>query len=257
MLWFKAFFRFILFAVVAVVISCFQSVVLLFTKGRLAYILPWLWHWLMCRIFSLRVHVDGAPASQRQVIFMANHLSYLDIPVLGALIKGSFVAKEDVQSWAVFGFLSKLQQTAYISRRRGAAKTVQAQLDRLLGQGKDLILFPEGTSTDGRDVYPFKSSLFSLILGSQVDDLVVQPVTIQVTSTDGQPVTRESEQALLDLYSWHINMETPLGEHLWLFAQTSGADIHVCFHEPLSANAFNNRKDMAKSCHDVVRGGLV
>lgn len=251
-----AFLKLFFFALNVVWIVCVQPLVMLVTKGRGAYVLPRLWHFLCCKVFGIKVRVVGQPAQNRQVMYMANHISYLDIPVLGSVIKGSFVAKQDVEGWALFGFLSKLQQTAFISRDRAAAKRAQADLDAMLTQGKDLIIFPEGTSTDGRDVFPFKSSLFSLVLGSKAQDLVVQPVTVSVVSADGRDLTPESSQEDVDIYAWHLNMETELDEHLLAFAKTRGAEIEVRFHEPLEASAYTDRKLLAKDCHAAVKSGL-
>lgn len=252
-----AWFKFFLFALLVVVITLLQACVLLVSKGHLSYILPQVWHWCACRIFGIAVEVRGDIYRQGQVIFMSNHVSYLDIPVLGSVVRGSFVAKQDVAGWALFGFLSHLQQTVFISRARGAAASVQAQLDQRLLAGQDLILFPEGTSTDGRDVYPFKSSLFSLVVGSQAHDLVVQPITLQVIQTDDRSIGRDSPQEALDLYAWHINMDTGLGEHLQRFARLKGARVVLTFHPPLCAKDYSDRKLMAQACYDRVKGGLL
>lgn len=234
----------------------FQPFILLVTKGRFSYVLPQFWHWCACRILNITVELRGDVYRQGQVIFMSNHVSYLDIPVLGSLLRGAFVAKEDVAGWALFGLLSRLQQTIFISRARGAAAEVQKKLDSRLMDGQDLIIFPEGTSTDGRDVYPFKSSLFSLIVGSQAHDLAVQPISLQVVETDGRLVERTSPQELLDLYAWHIHMDTELGVHLWRFACLKGARLVLTFHAPLLAKDYTDRKLMAQACYEQVKGGL-
>lgn len=252
----RAVVRFSLFSCLIAVVVIIQPLVLLCTRGRGAYYVPQAWHWLACRIFGLRVDVDGRPYDGGQVMLMANHISYLDIPVLGGLVRGSFVAKQDVEGWAVFGFLSRLQQTVFISRARGAAQQVQKQLDERLLAGQDLIIFPEGTSTDGRDVRPFKSSLFSLVIASRATELYVQPVTLRVVEADGKPVERDSEQSVLDIYAWHIDMDMAMGAHLWRFSQTKGARICVTFHAPLPAKSYNDRKVLAQACHGCVKGGL-
>lgn len=250
-------FKLFLFSVLVLFVTLTQPLVLLVTRGRLSYVIPRFWHWSVCRIFGLVIDVRGDVYRDGQVMFMANHISYLDIPVLGNVLSASFVAKQDVEGWALFGFLSKLQQTVFISRDRAAAKDVQRQLDARLSKGQDLIIFPEGTSTDGRDVRDFKSSLFSLVVKSTVSDLRVQPVTVQVMEADGVPVRRDSDQALLDIYAWHIDMDTDLGVHLWRFAQTKGVRLTVTFHPPMRAAEYSDRKAMAQACQKSVKGGLV
>lgn len=241
------------------VASLVQPAVLLFTKGPASYVFPRLWHSCACFIFGIQIRVVGAPPEHGHIFYIANHLSYLDIPVLGSLIKGSFIAKADVEGWALFGFLSKLQQTAFIRRDRQAAKMVQTQLDTMLSDGKDLILFPEGTSTDGRSVRPFKSSMFSLAMDSDHSDkMLIQPITISMKSVDGIDININSPQEYRDLYAWHVEMDDDLdiGKHLWRFAQSKGAVLQVVFHSPIAPKNFTNRKDLSAACFDSVSGGL-
>ncbi len=238
-----------------VILACpFQMLLLAVHRGSGAYILPHLWHKAVCAVLRIRIQVEGAPERGRQVFFVGNHLSYLDIPAIGSVIRGSFVAKKDVESWPLFGFLSKLQQTAFISRSRADATREKDALDQFLSQGKSLILFPEGTSTDGQSVVPFKSSLFSIALREQVrDTLLIQPFTIRLVSADGRP---PDTQAVRDIYAWHNEMDTPLHKHLWLFAKSRGAVLALTFHAPLRAADHPDRKTLAKQCHDHVSKGL-
>lgn len=226
-----------------------QLLILKITKGKISYILPHLWEKAVCFIFRIQKNVIGIPKNDSQVIYVSNHLSYLDIPLIGSVIKGSFVAKQDVSGWPVFGFLSKLQQTAFISRNREDAANAAQNLENMLIQGKSLIIFPEGTSTDGRDVHPFKSSLFSLFFKESIGDIFIQPITIKMIKTNAKTVTSQEDR---DLYAWHINMDTPLGEHLWQFAKSKGAEIEINIHPAFKAHSLKNRKELAKHCHDTV-----
>lgn len=238
-----------------VIVGCpFQILLLAVTRGPASYMLPQIWHKAACAVMRIKVQVSGAPETGRQVFYVGNHLSYLDIPAIGSVIRGSFVAKNDVEGWPVFGFLSKLQQTAFISRSRADATREKDVLDRYVSEGKSLIFFPEGTSTDGRSVLPFKSSLFSIALRDQVRDrLTVQPFTIALISADKRA---PDTQAVRDMYAWHNNMDTPLHTHLWLFAKSRGAVLSVTFHPPVQAADHTDRKVLAKLCHDHVSKGL-
>ena len=245
-----------LFSVACLCVIPAQSLVLFFTKGPLAYILPRLWHRAVCMIFNIRVQSEGQPSEQAQTIFMSNHISYLDIPVIATILKASFVAKKDVARGPLFGFLSTLQQTAFISRSRNDAGSVKGGLDAMLAEGKSLIIFPEGTSTDGRDVRSFKSSLFSLAIeqGKSNPDLMVQPLTLSMQAVDGKSVETQEDR---DLYSWHVDMDTELHDHLWRFACCRGAVIKIKFHTPLRASTFQDRKQLANECYTIVRGSLM
>lgn len=230
-----------------------QLIVLCFTKGSAAYILPQLWHKAVCFIFRINVQVQGTPTKNGQTLYVSNHLSYLDIPAIATVLKASFVAKKDVASWPVFGFLSKLQQTAFIERSRGAAAKEASALDTMLAAGKSLIVFPEGTSTDGQSVLPFKSSLFSLALKDASKPLQIQPFSIQVLSVNNTPPTT---QELRDIYAWHRDMDTELPSHLWLFAKSKGANIRLNFQPVIVSSAFGDRKTLAKHCHEAVSNGV-
>lgn len=228
-----------------------QMVIMLFAGEKPAYTTPWLWHKGLCRILGLKVLIEGTPCTDRQVIFISNHMSYLDIPVIGSTLKASFVAKGEVATWPVFGFLSKLQQTAFISRSRTDVGSAKNALETMLKDGRSMIIFPEGTSTDGRTVVPFKSSLFSIALADDGTDIWLQPMTLAIINVDGQS---PDDQQVRDLYAWHGDMD--LAPHLSAFGKTSGATIKITFHEPVRARALNDRKALAKICYESVTNAL-
>ncbi len=242
-----------LFVLLCLAIVPLQSLVLVVHRGRGAYILPWLWQCCVCRIFGITVLVEGKPHTKSQTIYVANHLSYLDIPAIGSILRASFVAKQEVAGWAVFGFLSKLQQTAFISRSKADAAKEKNALGAMLAEGKSLIIFPEGTSTDGREVLAFKSSLFALVLQDGVKNLTIQPVTVNMQTVDRRPVLTQADR---DIYSWHRDMDTELPVHLWGFAKSRGAHISLKFHPPRLAGDYSDRKTLAKICHEDVCKGL-
>ena len=96
------------------------------------------------------------------VIYLCNHISYLDVLVLGSMLDGCFVAKSEVASWPGFGFLAKLQKTIFIVRERRALKQSRKSIADAMQKDHDIILFPEGTSTDGWDVMQFKAGLLGI-----------------------------------------------------------------------------------------------
>ncbi len=248
--------KMIAFVGLCLLIVPLQLVVMFFHKGRYAYILPHLWHKGACAIFRIRVQKTGSIYTNSQVLYMSNHLSYLDIPAISSILCfGSFVAKKDVASWPLFGFLSTLQQTAFISRSRGDAKKGVNALDTMLEDGKNLIIFPEGTSTDGQSVLDFKSSLFSIALREGLEELIIQPVTVEVLSANGHDLKTQDDR---DLYAWHRDMDDSieLHHHLWSFAKSSGAVLSITFHDIIHSKEFSDRKILAKTCHDAVSNGL-
>lgn len=249
----RALLKFVAFTFVTLCIVIVQSVILVFHRGRYAYVVPKIWQKLVCFIFQIRVRVEGHICTQGQTFFVSNHISYLDIPALGSVVKGSFIAKRDVATWPVFGRLSVLQQTLFISRDRKDAAQGKRMLSAALAQKKNLIVFPEGTSTEGVSVYPFKSSLFSIALQEEAQGLFIQPITLKIDRINGR--TPET-QAVRDIYAWHVNMDMGLGPHLWRFAQSRGAQIRLVFHPPVTTKDYSDRKTLAKHCQNAVSMGL-
>ncbi len=224
-------------------------------KGPWLYVLPRIYHKICCAIFGIRVTTVGTPVTDKQTLFMSNHLSYLDIPALSTVLpRIHFVAKKDVEGWPVWGFLAKLQQTAFISRSRSDAKKETQSLTDIVSSGKNLAIFAEGTSTNGAGIEPFKSSLFSIAQGPAApQDLVVQPVTLKMTSLDGAPHSGADTE---NLYTWPRELEMDLIPHLWRFAKSKGVGIEVVFHAPLHPAEFSDRKTLAKACYEAVCNGL-
>lgn len=112
----------------------------------------------LLRVFHVDLRVTGpVPTSG---LLVCNHLSYLDIVVLGATMPCVFVSKREVRSWPVFGWFASLAGTLFLRRdRRTAAAHITREIGRVLDTGALVVLFPEGTTSDGREVLPFKSSL--------------------------------------------------------------------------------------------------
>lgn len=241
------------FTFICILVVPVQLTVLAFDKGENAYTIPCLWHRVVCKIFGLTMRVEGTPYTDTQTIYVCNHISYLDIPIIGSILKASFVAKKEVAGWPVFGFLSKLQQTAFISRDKEDAATEKHALSNMMKAGKSLIIFPEGTSTDGRTVLPFKSSLFSLAFQNGTENLMVQPMTLRMEYVDKRDVDTQEDR---DLYAWHNNMDLDLSVHLLRFSRCRGATISIIFHPPMRAADYEDRKKLAKTCHDHVSNGL-
>lgn len=211
--------------------------------------MPRLWHGMACKIIGLEVHIKGAPHSQGQVLFVGNHLSHLDIPALGAFLPARFIAKSDVRKWPVFGFLAAIAGTVFISRNPRDARRVRASVENALARGDNLVLFAEGTSSIGKTVLPFRSSLFAA-LGEQ-RNLTLQPFTINLICIDQQKV---QDDKLRNRYAYYGDMI--FGPHLWHFLRGRGATLSIVFHAPL-AHVATDRKALAHTLHQHVSAGLL
>jgi len=214
--------------------------------------LPMAYHRWCCRILGIRVVVRGTMETSRPMLFVANHSSYSDITVLGSVINGSFVAKAEVASWPLFGYLAKLQNSVFVDRAGIKAREQRDGMIKRLSAGDNLILFPEGTSDDGNHVLPFKSALFSVAQHrlESGDTIKIQPVSIAYTRLDDMPTGR----ALKPYFAWYGDME--LVSHMWELAGLGLITVEVVFHPTVAMSAFDSRKALAVHCHEAVSAGL-
>lgn len=221
----------------------------------------WFHKWC-CFVFNIQTHIHGhsAHTQNRPVIYLCNHISYLDILVLGSYVDGCFVAKSEVASWPGFGFLAKLQKTIFIVREKSALNQSRHSIANAMEKGHDIILFPEGTSTDGWDVLQFKAGLLGIFFPDEkdrkkadaipvIDDALVQPLAIKHVKTNGIDVTKD-HQDLRDLYAWYGDME--LVPHLWALAHTHRTDVELHYLDPLSPKDFVHRFDIANAAQERV-----
>ena len=177
--------------------------VLLLLKSPLRSTFPMAYHRTCMAIIGIDVELRGKRCRDHPVLFAVNHSSYLDITLLGALMPVSFVAKAEVASWPLYGLLAKLQRTVFVERNSRKVNEQRAEMVARMEHGNDLVLFPEGTSSDGNGVLPFKSALLSAaeieIRGKPV---VVQPISIAYTHLDGIPLGRHFRP----FYTWFGDM---------------------------------------------------
>lgn len=219
---------------------------------RLAGWMPVMFHRLFLRMFGLRVEVRGKLAEGAPVLVLANHVSWLDICVLGSLAPLSFVAKSEVAGWPIVGLFARLQRTVFIDRaRKTHTAQVNAAVGRRLAGGDVIVLFPEGTSSDGNRVLPFRSSLVgaarAALAESSVGSIHLQPLAIAYTRRDGLPLTRRDRPEI----AWYGDMD--LAPHLGGFLRGGPFDARVTFGEPIPFDAATDRKRATATAEAAVR----
>jgi 1-acyl-sn-glycerol-3-phosphate acyltransferase len=206
------------------------------------------WHRGALRIAGVRLAVRGAPCAAPGTLFVANHISYVDIPVLGAVAGVDFVAKADIAGWPVMGAIGRLIGTLYVDRRMSAAGKTRDALGSRLAMGDRMAMFPEGTTTDGRRVLPFRSAPFAA-LESAKDEIWVQPVSLRYVALDGLPLDRERRWQV----AWCGDAE--LVPHIWQLFDSGAVVAEVEFH-PAFVSAAIDRKTLAARCHAAVAAGV-
>ena len=244
---------------------------LLRTAPRWARTFPHWYHRRVCALLGLRLEIDGAVERDRPVLLVANHTSWLDIPVLSALAPVSFVAKKEVARWPFVSWLAKLQRTVFVDReRRTAAGRSASDIAGRLASGDTLVLFAEGTSSDGNRLLPFKSTLFAAAkpggarpskpdLSPPVEPPdaaaratpVVQTVTICYTHVHGVPF----ERADRPLVGWYGDMD--MGTHAWRLLNAGPLDAKLVVGPPVALESYADRKELARQTETEIRTELV
>lgn len=209
--------------------------VLLLLPGRAKALFPRFYHRGLCWLIGLRLRVIGRPARAERVLYVSNHSSWLDILVLGATLEARFVSKSEVGGWPLIGWVARLGRTVFVSRSRGRTGSEAQEMRARMEGGESLILFPEGTTSDGTRVLPFRSSFFA-VAGAAAQ---VQPVTLVYDRLGGLPVGRRDRP----LFAWYGDMDT--ASHAWRLLRHSGARVTLVLHEPFAPGDLPDRKAMA------------
>lgn len=227
----------------------FQAIALLLQLPHSRRVPLW-YHAVCCRLLGIRLEVFGRRSKIRPTLFVANHSSYLDISVYGALIPGSFVAKSEVGDWPFFGLLAKLQRSVFVDRRMRTSHLQATALGKRLEAGDSMILFPEGTSNDGTHIRSFKSALLSAAEFRVKDQpLTVQPVSLTYSRVDGVPIGRH----LRPYYAWYGDMD--LIGHAAEMIGLGRLTVTVSFHEPVTIEQFASRKELTEYCQNQIQAG--
>ncbi|QPM89616.1 lysophospholipid acyltransferase family protein [Pseudooceanicola algae] len=197
-------------------------------------------------VARIPLRVTGRPMTGPGA-FVANHSTWLDIFSLAAPVRLIFVAKSEVAAWPGVGPLARICGTIFIRRHRREARVQQGVLTARFKAGQRLLFFPEGTSTDGRRVLAFKSTLFASFLTQDLRDLLhIQPVTVIYRAPAGQDRL---------FYGWWGDMSFA-GNLVKVFGARRQGSVEVIYHDPLKVADFNDRKSLALACEQAVRGGM-
>ena len=197
------------------------------------------------RVLRIPLNVAGQPL-QGQAAVVANHTSWLDIFVLNASKRIYFVSKSEVSGWPGIGWLASATGTLFIKRERSQAHAQTKIMQARLLAGHKLLFFPEGTSTDGQQVLPFKTTLFASFMAPELrDTLQVQPVSVVYHAPEGEPK---------EFYGWWGDMEFATNLISTLATRRQGS-IDVIYHPALKVADFADRKALARAAEMAVRVG--
>jgi lyso-ornithine lipid O-acyltransferase len=214
-----------------------------------------LWHRIVTWLLGLRIRVFGSLAGDRPLMIAANHVSWVDITVLAAVADVSFIAKSEMSGWPVFGWFSRMQRSVFVEREARRKSGEQAnEIASRLAEGDVLVLFAEGTTGDGNQLLPFKTTLFgaaSIILAAtHHDEMWIQPVAIAYTRLHGVPMGRRHR----GLVAWIGDQD--LVPHLGALLREGAVDVEVHFGAPVLFTEASNRKEVARLVEARVRDML-
>jgi lyso-ornithine lipid O-acyltransferase len=245
----------VVIVVVTAVMAPLQIAALLF-NWPIARRLPGIWHRIACRLIGIRIHVEGEVEKRRPLMISANHSSWLDILVLGAVADVVYVAKSEVRTWPIFSALAKLQATIFIERE-DPRKTGQqvGDIARRMAGGEIVVLFPEGTTSDGNRVLPLKSSLFGAAAAAipQAPEGVVyvQPVALAYTRLHGLAMGRIHRP----IAAWPGDIE--LAPHLGGLLKIGALDAQVTFCPSVAYSKDSKRKEVSRTVEGSIREALL
>lgn len=207
--------------------------------------LPRMFFRLLAFGLGLKISVSGKPLPG-PVLLLSNHISWLDIIAIGAVLPVRFVAKSDVASYPMVGFFSGLQKTIFVVRtRRTDAGRTTAEMAKALAAGDRVLLFPEGTSDIGTHVLPFKSALIGAVASEAVP---IQPMAIAYTDISGLPLSRHERPNI----AWVGDMA--LGDNFGAILSSGPKSVSLAFGQPIAGT--KDRKVQAKEAENAVRAML-
>jgi lyso-ornithine lipid O-acyltransferase len=214
--------------------------------------LPRLWHLIMVKLLGFKIEITGELARHRPLLIVANHSSWADIVVLSSLAEVSFIAKAEVRDMPLFGWFAVLQRSIFVDRTRRSNSREQADTiaERLL-KGDAMVLFAEGTTSDGNRILPFKSTLFGAaqlaLAEANVHKVLVQPVSIAYTKVHGLPIGRYMRPTV----AWPGTQG--MLQSLSRYVREGALDIEVRFGAPVEFTLTSNRKAVAAQMEGQVR----
>jgi 1-acyl-sn-glycerol-3-phosphate acyltransferase len=201
-------------------------------------------HRWLCAVLRVRLKRIGTPGPARRLI-VANHVSWLDILVLGAMEPMAFLAKKEVGSVRWTRWLVNLQGVVYVDRqRRRCIPDVNADMARRMAAGSPVVLFAEATTNDGVRLLPFRSSHFEAARQAQA---FVQPVYLDYRAIAGIGATRQDRAAV----AWYGDMT--FLPSLWRVLYCGGLHCDVRYGEPIPAESAADRKALARRVEAAAR----
>lgn len=200
------------------------------------------WHARACRILGLKIRVTGRPPSLPS-FHVANHISWLDIPVLGALSPVTFLSKSDVRQWPVIGWFAVRAGTLFIERGgKDASSSAATRIASVLDEGVSVVVFPEGTTSDGSDVHRFHPRLFAVAVQT---GRPIQPVAVRYLDKTGRPHPTAP-----------FIGDDRFPAHLWRLLGEESVRVKVTYCPPIETTGAGERRGLAEAARDCIAAAV-
>ena len=231
---------------------------------RLKYIMPEKFFQLINNLIGIKVEVDEASfkylneQNNTGKLLVSNHVSWIDILAIGSLFKGRFIAKKEVKAMGLFGFLANINNTFFIDNTKVSRSLDYTKIIRNeLLKGHNLILFPEGTTSDGSSIRKFKSSFFESANATYICSklnlekyISVQPITLIYLKKNGLPMGAITRREI----AWIGDI--PILELMLNFLMSGTVTVSVKVDKAATIKEFENRKLMRDYCEDTIRKNI-
>ena len=208
-----------------------SATVLSYLEHQKKHLIIKLWSEKLLHILNVKLTVEGSPPSQRlsNTMFVSNHISWLDIYALNSVHPVRFIAKSEVARWPILGWLAKQANTIFIERaRKKDAQRITIEATESLKNGDCLCYFPEGTTTNGTELLPFKSSLIQAAINTHGD---VWPLAIYYPNQDGSPNTRMAFAG-----------ETTFIGSIWQIISLQESEVKLYFLQRIQSRGYERRE---------------
>jgi len=219
---------------------------LILVKSNLRFFLPLIFHKFLLKILGIRLSIKGKPGERKPLILIGNHCSYLDIVILGSVLPVCFVAKSEIKGWFLFGTLASLQNSIFIDRRNFKALDSLKKISKNLSSNFAIIIFPEGTTNNGKRVLKFRASLFKIFEDDPT--LGLQNFSLCYTHINSMPLDNRMRPNI----AWYGEMS--LITHLKRLLNYSSIGAKLQFHPTIVPHGVTRKIISEESREQVIKG---
>ena len=210
------------FGIFCILVGVQIPIIAILPRGRMAVWYMRVFMWFLVKLAGIKIRVNGKVSEHRQLIVVSNHISVFEIATFPLIVGGSFVAKKEMEHWPIVGPIARKFGVVFVDRRPSHARDALAHVQAQVKDVKyPMIIFPEGTTTNGAYVKPFKSTLFNFVENS---DIWVQPIAMHYRYRDGTPI---DDETLAEHYGYFDNAKQDMGPKCSRERSAFGQIFHI------------------------------